>query len=156
MRRAGLVPSTELLGIELQGGGASLAVGGALHTLEGAFYLLRRLRYGGEFPVMLETRRISATAVPDLDGEDLTASLYEIYRKRGIVLARVRQAFRPVILDQAVLELFGLIPPAPGMLLEGASYDSTGRLLELERSFYRGDRYQFLVSAGSQSAGQSA
>ncbi|MDF1569440.1 MAG: UTRA domain-containing protein [Spirochaetaceae bacterium] len=44
--------------------------------------------------------------------------------------------------------LFNLEEPTPGILLKGASYDDSGRLVELEESVYRGDRYQFLVSAG--------
>jgi GntR family transcriptional regulator len=148
MRLSGLVPSTRVLEINLREGSMTSGIGLKNHRLEGPYYEIRRLRFGGEDPIMLEVRRIRTRFLPELSSRDLTGSLYEIYEQNGIQVAEVLQSLSSVILDDDILALFNLEGYAPGIRLNGASYDQSGELIELEESVYRGDRYQFLVSAG--------
>lgn len=149
MRLSGLVPSTRVIDIKLCDESKTSRIGLKDHRLEGPFYEIRRLRFGGEDPIMLEVRRIRARLLPELSSRDLTGSLYDLYEQNGIRISEIHQSLSPVILDDEVLALFKLEGNAPGMLLIGASYDQSGQLIELEESVYRGDRYQFLVSAGN-------
>lgn len=149
MRLSGLVPSTRVLDINLRDGSRTNAVGLRDHRLEGPYYEIRRLRFGGEDPIMLEVRCIRASLLPELSSRDLTGSLYEMYKQNGVQMAEIHQSLSSVILEDEILALFNLEGYAPGILLNGASYDHSGELIELEESVYRGDRYQFLVSAGN-------
>ena len=90
---------------------------------------------------------IDAGLCPFLTDQNLSGSLYKIYESFGLELSEIYQSLTPVILEEEELKYFNLEKPTPGMLLEGASYDNTGRLVELERSIYRGDSYSFIVSA---------
>lgn len=149
MRLSGLVPSTRVLSIKRMEGEISSGIGLKVYSIKGSYYEVRRLRFGGEDPIMLEVRRIRADVFPNLNPEDLTGSLYELYENNGIQVSAIHQSLSSVILNDEAMDLFDLGGPAPGILLNGTSYDQSGRLIELEESIYRGDRYQFLVSAGN-------
>ncbi len=147
MRRSGMEPSTRVITARKNGEGISIRIGHQSHQLTGSSYEICRLRFGDKLPIMRETRFIDAELCPFLIDLNLSGSLYELYEGFGLELSEIYQSLTPVILEGAELEYFKLDKPIPGMLLEGASYDSAGRLVELERSIYRGDSYSFIVSA---------
>ena len=147
MRRSGLEPSTRVLAARKNNEGITIRIGNRSHQLAGTCFEISRLRFGDNLPIMQETRFIDAELCPSLTDKNLSGSLYELYRRFGLELSEIYQSLTPVILDGDELECFNLDKPTPGMLLEGASYDSAGRLVELERSIYRGDSYSFIVSA---------
>lgn len=147
MRLSGLVPSTRVLSINRMEGDMTAGIGLEDHTIKGPYYEIRRLRFGGNDPIMLEVRRIRTEMFPDLIKQDLSGSLYKLYENNGIQISAIFQSLSSVILNEEATNLFDLSGTAPGTLLKGASYDRSGRLIELEESIYRGDRYQFLVSA---------
>ncbi len=147
MRRSGLEPSTRVLSAGKNDGGATLCIGNQNHQLAGPYYEISRLRFGDNLPIMREIRFIDAGLCPSLTDQNLLGSLYKLYEGFGLELSEIYQSLTPVILEGEELEFFNLEKPTPGMLLEGASYNNAGRLVELERSFYRGDSYSFIVSA---------
>jgi GntR family transcriptional regulator len=150
MRRTGLVPSTRVLAAFEKVEGMTIRIGDRNHSLKGPCYEIRRLRFGNDVPVMMETRFIDAELCPGLNQENLSGSLYELYEQAGLELTEICQSLSPVILENDELECFGIPGPAPGMVLEGASYGGAGQLIEIERSVYRGDSYSFIVSARNQ------
>jgi GntR family transcriptional regulator len=150
MRRTGLVPSTRVLAAFDKVEGMTIRIGDRNHSLKGPCYEIRRLRFGNDVPVMMETRFIDAELCPGLNRENLSGSLYELYEQAGLELTEICQSLSPVILGNDELECFGIPGPAPGMVLEGASYGGAGQLIEIERSVYRGDSYSFIVSARNQ------
>lgn len=148
MKQAGLTPSSKVLHAELVKGGYSVTINGRTYRMTEPMYKVHRLRYGDDMPMLLEVRYISAMLCPGITEKDLASSLYRIYEQEyGLQLTEVKQLLTPIILDSATMGFFNLEHETPGMLLEGVTFCGKETILEMERSVYRGDTYQFSVSA---------
>lgn len=147
MRQAGRVPRTKVLYTGLVNEGYSLRLMGASIELPGPAYKIHRLRFADDTPVLLEVRYISRDLCPGIDAKDLEGSLYDVYAAYNLILSRVDQSLEAIMLGESAAQFFAVPPETPGFLVEGATYASTGQLLELEHSIYRGDIYKFFVSA---------
>jgi GntR family transcriptional regulator len=154
MRQAGRVPSTTVLGMtELDSGRdvvPEIVIAGRRYAMQAPVYRIHRLRFGDDEPILLEERFISSALCPGLLNQDLTGSLYGIYESvYGLQLTEVKQCIRSILLDETAKEHFGLTDETPGLLIEGATFSGKEMLLEVEQSIYRGDTYQFTVTASS-------
>jgi len=148
MREAGRTPSTRLLGVRVSRSSKSLTVHGREYRLPGPLYEVRRLRLADGVPMMLETRFVSMQLCPGLDSKELEGSLYDIYEKEyGIHLARIDQIVRATLLDGDDMVMLGIEEPVPAFHVEGVTFAGREVILEMENSLYRGDTYQFYVTA---------
>lgn len=147
MRQAGRVPRTTVLYTGLVNEGHSVRLMDQTIELTGPAYKIHRLRFADDTPVLLEVRYISRELCPDIDRKNLEASLYEVYSEYDLILSRVDQSLEAIMLGESAAQFFGVSAETPGFLVEGATYASSGDLLELEHSIYRGDIYKFFVSA---------
>lgn len=149
MRQAGRVPSTRVLQAEIVSRGSpTLIISGRRYTMKAPLFRILRLRFGDDEPILLEERFISADLCPDLLANDLTGSLYGIYDGvYGLQLTEIKQRIRSILLDDQAKEHFGLSGETPGLLIEGITFSGKEMLLEMEGSVYRGDTYQFTVTA---------
>lgn len=152
MVEAGRHPETKLLGVRTRQTGRTLDIGGHQYHMPGPVYVIERLRLADGIPIMEETRYISARLCPSISEHNLEASLYDLYEKSyGLLLTEVKQVLSTVILDQkALLDLFELHEATPAFLVEGVTFCGRDLILEIEESLYRGDQYQFTVSARRQ------
>lgn len=83
--------------------------------------------------------------MPKIQGIDLSVfSLYEVYELYGIKLDRARQTLDMVHLDTNDANTLDITTETPVMLFECTSYDVQGRIIELSRSYTRGDKGRFL------------
>ena len=113
---------------------------------EDEIFYIKRMCYGNEDPVSLEEIYVPSSLVPKILGMDLSVfSLYEIYELYGIRLERARQTLDLVHLDQNDANMLGISTETPVMLFECTSYDVLGRIIELSRSYTRGDKGRFTV-----------
>lgn len=150
MAEAGYVPSTRLLHVGLVKEGYSVFINGRNYSIKGPAYKFHRLRFADEVPMLLEVRYVAASLCPDIDKQDLEGSLYEIYeREYGLHLTEIRQILRTTMMSSGTLEFFNLAEPIPCFLVDGVTFCGTETVLELERSVYRGDKYEFAVSTTS-------
>ena len=148
MRQSGRVPSTELLGASKLDYAREIVIDGRRYTMQAPVYRVHRLRFGDDEPILLEERFISSVLCPGLPDHDLTGSLYGIYEAvYGLHLTDIKQRIRSILLDDATKSYFGLTAETPGLLIEGVTFSGKEMLLEVEQSIYRGDTYQFTVSA---------
>jgi DNA-binding GntR family transcriptional regulator len=152
MRQSGRVPSTKILDTREEVGGSGavreMIIAGRRYTMQAPFFRIQRLRFGDDEPILLEERFVSAALCPDLLRHDLTESLYGIYESvYGLQLTEVKQRIRGILLDDVEKGHFGLTDQTPGLLIESATFSGKEMLLEMERSIYRGDTYQFTVTA---------
>lgn len=110
---------------------------------------LKRLRFGSDIPMMLETRYISIKNCPAIIEKDLTGSLYDIYETfYGIILTKAQQNLKIVFLKDKDAKLLGCEPGDPAFLVTGVTYSANEEPVEYEESLYRGDEYEFFVEVG--------
>jgi GntR family transcriptional regulator len=147
MRRRGHVPATILVGIEADVPPAEVAAALELGPAEVA-WRLGRVRLADGQPIALETGWYPQRSLPELDRQDLTGSLYELFREvYGIVIDTAEQTLWGETADPGVARR--LDAPAHTPLLVFRRVSRAGDLVvEHVVSRYRGDRYQIHMSLG--------
>jgi GntR family transcriptional regulator len=115
--------------------------GGSERQSPGRVYELRRVRLANGEPVALEHGIFPADAYPGLLDEALEGSLYALMRVRGDdVPVRAVERLEPVLAAADEAEALGVAAGAPLMLVERVASGRSGRVLELSRDLFRGDR----------------
>lgn len=111
-------------------------------------YRFHRLRFADDEPMALEVCTIAASALPSVDA--VQDSLYEALERAGNRPVRALQRLRAQLLDKEQARLLQAEPGDAGLVVERVGYLRDGRAIELSRSFYRGDTYDFVaeLSAG--------
>jgi GntR family transcriptional regulator len=141
-------PSTRLLFKGILEEGYAASINGRKYTMKGPVYKVHRLRFADEIPMMLEVRYISMELCPGIIDEELSGSLYEIYKQKyALALKEVHQMLSTFMIDSGVGEFFNLQQSIPGILVDGVTFCGREIILEMEKSIYRGDRYSFAVRA---------
>lgn len=145
MRRLGLVPSTEVIGVELV---RSERIAAQLSLpADAPLYAMERLRLAGGEPMELEQLYLPAQMVPGLADLDLSGSLYELLeRQYGLRLTNALQTLEAVLADEPEAELLQVPAGSPLLAITRVAFASTGEVVESSRALYRGDRYKFTVS----------
>jgi GntR family transcriptional regulator len=110
-------------------------------------YLIHRLRFVNQEPVLLERLKIPVQLFPELDRHDLTTrSLYEIMEKEyGVKVVQGRQSLEAVVATQPEAELLEVNMGDPLMLERRVSFDQDGQIVEYGEDLYRGDRFRFIT-----------
>jgi GntR family transcriptional regulator len=148
MLELGYSPSTRLLFKGILEEGYAASINGRKYTMKGPVYKVHRLRFADEIPMMLEVRYISMELCPGIIDEELSGSLYEIYKQKyALALKEVHQMLSTFMIDSGVGEFFNLQQSIPGILVDGVTFCGREIILEMEKSIYRGDRYSFAVRA---------
>jgi len=106
-------------------------------------YRFHRIRYADDFAMALEYSTIPGFALPGLNV--VKGSLYEALNAAGNRPVRALQRLRAVLFDDTQAKLMGLEAGAPGLLIERRGLLDDGRAVEMTRSWYRGDAYDFVA-----------
>lgn len=145
MRRLGLTPSTLVLGVDAASPPAATVSALRLRARDLAYHV-RRLLLADGTPVGLDDAWYHAGELPGLDGQDLTASIYEaIDRHYGKRLDRAEQTVKAEAAEGIVATLLRLPPGAPVFVFDRVSFHGSTPL-EHTRSWYRSDRYELQMS----------
>ena len=148
MVEAGMTPSTRVLERGIVPGGYAAVINGRRYAMKGPVYRIRRLRLGDRIPMLLEERYICLELCPQIPGDDLEGSLYQLYEsKYGRRLIEIHQMLHALIIDERYREHFENSEAIPGFQLQGVSFCGKEIILEMECSIYRGDKYSFAVRA---------
>jgi GntR family transcriptional regulator len=144
MRRRGMVPSSQTLGLKVQLAGARL--GRFLNVSPGEeIMVVKRLRLADGVSMAIETLHVPAGVVPGVKPPDLEGSFYELLRARyGIEIATATQTIEPTVTNEEESAALSVPLHSPAFLFERTSRDAEGRTLEFVHSIYRGDRYQIV------------
>lgn len=145
-RRRGLTPGTRV--IAFRKGRADRNVARQLRIPVNDFaYFYTRLRLADGVPMALQHCTLVADAVPDLTEDDLTGSLYEsLERRYGVKINGATVDLEAVMPDARSAELLTIPMSQPCIQLRGFGLDQTGRVVEIGRSLFRGDRYRLSSS----------
>ena len=148
MVEAGYTPSTKVLDTRKVAKGYSASINGRRYAMPGPVYKIHRLRFADDTPMMLEVRYISIDFCPDIEKQDFTGSLYDVYKEHyGLSLVEIQQTLSTVMIDAGTQRFFDVREPIPAFRVEGVTFCGKEMILEMEDSFYRGDKYRFTVCA---------
>lgn len=148
MEQKGLQPATRLLDGKLIKKDISKVISDQKYKIKAPIYQINRLRLANGIPMMKEIRYISLEQCPGMDKLNLEQSLYEIYKKHyQLHINHIEQMLTSIIMQGELLKVFGLRKDTPGFLVEGVTFHGNKRILEMEESIYRGDKYTFSVQA---------
>jgi GntR family transcriptional regulator len=148
MIEAGYTPSTKVLDARKIPKGYSATINGRRYVMPGPVYKIHRLRFADDTPMMLEVRYISMEFCPDIENQDFTDSLYDIYKEHySLSLMEIQQVLSTVMIDAGTQRFFDIREPIPAFRVEGVTFCGKEMILEMEDSIYRGDKYRFSVLA---------
>ncbi|MFB2552719.1 GntR family transcriptional regulator [Ensifer soli] len=102
-----------------------------------------RLRIANDMPLAIERASISAEFLPDPARVD--TSLYAELDKIGARPVRAVQRISACNLKDPDAAMLGVLAGVAGLAIERVSYLSSGRAVEVTRSLYRGDAYDFVA-----------
>ncbi len=149
MLEAGYKPETKVLNSRVKNSGYSATINNRWYVLNGPVLCIKRLRFADQVPMMLEERYISIALCPDIEKLDFSDSLYDIYEKKyNHKLTEVNQMLSTVIIDETEMKkMFKIEDAVPAFRVDGVTFIGKELILEMEQSYYRGDKYQFAVRA---------
>ncbi|MCM3778596.1 GntR family transcriptional regulator [Microbacterium hydrocarbonoxydans] len=145
MRAAGRTARAEVLSAGIAPASADVADGLGLESAA-SVYTVERLRFGDDTPLSIDRSQLPAELFPNLLGNDLTGSLYEILRRRyDVHLTRASSRVAAVLPTEREAELLGITADQPCLRVVARGSLGDGRVVEVTRSIYRGDLYELLI-----------
>ncbi|MFW6689513.1 GntR family transcriptional regulator [Streptomyces sp. MAR4 CNX-425] len=110
----------------------------------------RRLRHDGETgePTNWAVNTVRPEAAARIDPADLERwPMTKVLRDRaGVRIARITDTVTATLADPETAELLGVPLLSPILHYTGVSYDDGGRVVDVARIRYRGDRFSFSVT----------
>ncbi|MBQ5942626.1 MULTISPECIES: GntR family transcriptional regulator [unclassified Massilia] len=106
-------------------------------------YRFNRIRFADEVPMCLEYATIAAFALPSL--EAVQESMYEALEAAGNRPARALQRLTALLLGAEQARLLQASQGDAGLCVERLGFLRDGRAVELCRSYFRGDMYDFVA-----------
>jgi GntR family transcriptional regulator len=104
---------------------------------------LGRLRVADDNPLAIERASLSAEVLPD--PESVKTSLYAELARRNARPVRAIQRISACNIKDTDAALLGVTPGSAGLAIQRISYLASGKVVELTRSLYRGDAYDFVA-----------
>jgi len=108
-----------------------------------AVYRFDRIRYAGDTALAIEHAIVPASCLPSIDAVD--ASLYAALELTSHRPTRALQRLQAIAFDQDQAALLGINAGDPGLFIERRGFLEDGRAVEVTRSYYRGDAYDFVA-----------
>ncbi|MBM1106253.1 GntR family transcriptional regulator [Aurantibacter crassamenti] len=151
--REGFTPRNVVLEKTILDDGISSNINNHHYIIKGPVLKIHRLRYADDILLKDEVRYISLTLCPkinmhDLDNRSLISMYENIY---DLQLKNVERTLGNTIiypLDQKYY--FENEIPMAVFVLDGAIFCNDGEIVEMEQSYYRGDKYKFSIVAKPQ------
>lgn len=141
--RRGLVAASRVIGKRVRP--ASLEEAETMTIAPGAeLFELDRLRMLDGVAVAVDNTRVPLAAAPELPEIDFrSASLYDVLQRAGAAVARADYTTEACAASATQARQLGLAPGDPLLLARTTGYDRAGCVVEMGKTFYRGDRYRF-------------
>ena len=106
-------------------------------------YRFNRIRFADEVPMCLEYATIAAFALPSLDA--VQESMYEALEAAGNRPVRALQRLTALLVGAEQARLLQASQGDAGLCVERLGFLRDGRAVELCRSYFRGDMYDFVA-----------
>ncbi|KQN20593.1 GntR family transcriptional regulator [Sphingomonas sp. Leaf33] len=102
-----------------------------------------RIRYADDVPMAFEATTIAGYCLPSVDA--VGDSLYAALDAAGNRPVRALQRLRAVPFSTEHARMLNVDTGHPGLLIERRGFLRDGRAVEITRSYYRGDSYDFVA-----------
>jgi len=110
---------------------------------------IKRIKYGNDIPLVVEKSYLSYREYKKLLTIKIPDSLYQILIDDfGITLEHSIQTLRSIELPDNDAKFLNVDPGFPAMFQESIIYDKSNIAVELLHSYYRGDKFVFIVESG--------
>lgn len=111
-------------------------------------YRFSRIRLADDIPMSIEDTTILGECLSSADVVE--RSLYEALSHTGNRPVRALQRLKAIILNQEQATRLGASAGDAGLLVERVGFNTAGKAIELSRSCYRGDTYEFVAELSLQ------
>lgn len=147
--KEGLQPKNIILEKIILENGISSKINDRHFIIDGPVLKIHRLRYGNEQLLKDETRFISLTLCPKINLLDLDTPLLKIYETNfQLQLESVERSLGTIVVSpNSTSNYFDNEKSMACFQLDGAVICNNGKVVEIEKSLYRGDKYKFSISA---------
>ena len=109
---------------------------------------LERLRLADDIPMMLETRYIRTDLCPNIEQEELSASLWRVFEQRfGLKPNRHLQGMTIATVSGHAASLLTLNDNSLVFMIKGVTFVHDREPIECEESLYRSDKYELTFEA---------
>lgn len=145
MKKINKIPSSKVLAFEKIHADNKLAK--AMELAEGdSLFVITRLRYADNEPMMYETSYVPVARFPDLKQEDLQEiPMYDLFRdKYEAVITKANERFRAVPTTGTEAERLKIQKGNPSLLIERITYEDKS-VIEYTISIARGDKFTYSV-----------
>ena len=149
LRAEGFEPKNIVLEKTILEEGVSLGIGGKHFIIEGPVLKIRQLRFANEVLMKDETKYISLILCPRINHLPTDISYYKIYEERyHLSVSHLKQTLSCTLFEPGGSDNNFEVPHSiPVFVLDSAVITSLDKVVELEHSYYRGDKYLFAIEA---------
>ncbi len=149
LRKEGFVPKSIIIEKTVLDAGVSTEINGHHFIIEGPVVKIHRLRYANDVLMKDETRYISLNLCPRINIIETQKPYFSIYEEvYSLKITDIKQMLGTVIFSgKSPDNYFEASSPLPVFVLDSAIFCSGGKVVEIEKSYYRGDRYKFSIIA---------
>jgi GntR family transcriptional regulator len=129
--------------------GISSEIGGKHFIIQGPVLKIHQLRYADDEIIKDETKYISLGLCPKINRMPTEISYFKVYENNyHLRIEEVKQTLSVEIMaPDSEANNFELSKATPMFILDSAVICPDDKIVEIERSFYRGDKYKFAISA---------
>ncbi|MGK6350898.1 GntR family transcriptional regulator [Parapedobacter sp. DT-150] len=129
--------------------GISSEIAGKHYIIDGPVLKVHQLRYANDIAMKDEIKYISLLLCPKINLEPTEVSYYKVYEmKYGLTIKDVNQALSAeIVYPDEARHHFDVQVPTPAFVLDSAVISTKDKVIEVEHSFYRGDKYKFAIKA---------
>lgn len=148
LKAEGFEPKNIILEKTILREGISSEINGKHYIIEGPVLKVHQLRYANDIIMKDETKYISLNLCPKINLLPTEISHYRIYEdKYQLGNLHITQTMGTDIFKSGDKENnFETTSPIPVFVLDSAILTSADKVVELEHSFYRGDKYRFAIN----------
>ena len=131
--------------------GISSEIGGKHFIVDGPVLKIHQLRYADEEIIKDEIKYISLKLCPKINRMPTEISYFKVYEETyHLKITGIKQTLSTEIVEpDSELNNFELSKATPMFVIDSAVICKDDKVVEIERSFYRGDKYKFAVIANT-------
>lgn len=149
IKAEGFTPKNIIIEKVILNEGISSEIVGKHYIIDGPVLKIRQLRYADDILMKDETRYVSLKLCPRIDRLSTEISYFKIYEEEyKLNISDIKQTLSVDILEASSPENnFEADKQIPVFILDSVVLCDGEKVVEIERSFYHGDKYKFAIVA---------